>query len=158
MKRLPHDQEKELADQARLTRAWKTWHAEQLDEALVGPHGALVSELMTLLDRLEPSSAAALLNFIRRSDWRSVSYDTRLTVLHHINDRITRMRERHGLPPFDDPLPGQPDNVFRIVRSILGLSPVHERRLSPSEVATAERTNRDVTATVPNKVSDEHDE
>jgi hypothetical protein len=84
--------------------------------------------------------------------------DTRLTVLHHINDRITRMRERHGLPPFDDPLPGQPDNVFWIVRSILAPSPVHERRLSSSEVATAERTSRDVTATVPNKVSEEHDE
>ena len=68
---------------------------------------------MTLLDRLEPSSAAPLLAFIRRSDWSSVSYDTRLTVLHQINDRITRMRERHGLSPFDDPLPGQPDNVFQ---------------------------------------------
>jgi hypothetical protein len=59
-----------------------------------------------------------------------------------INTSITRMRERHGLPPFDDPLPGQPDNVFRIVRSILAPSPAHDRRLSPSEVATAERTGR----------------
>jgi hypothetical protein len=146
MKHLSRDQQKELADHARLLRAWKAWHREQLDEALAGPHGALVSELMTLLDRLELSSAAALLDFVRRRAWSSVSWDTRLTVLHEINNRITRMRECHGLPPFDDPLPGQPDNVFRIVRAILTPSPAHERRLSPS-VAT-ERTGRDVTATV----------
>jgi hypothetical protein len=104
---------------------------------------------MTLLDRLELSSAAALLDFIRRSDWSSVNFDTRLTVLHEINNSITCMRERHGLAPFDDPLPNQPDNVFRIVRSILTPSPAHERRL-PSSVAT-ERIGRDVTATVQTK-------
>jgi hypothetical protein len=151
MKRLPHDRQKELVDQARLTRAWKARHREQLEEALAGPHGAQISELMALLDRLELSSAAALLAFIRRSEWSSVGYDTRLVVLHQINDRITRMRERHGLAPFDDPLPGQPDNVFRIVRAILTPSPAHEHRLSPSEVATAERIGRDVTAAVQTK-------
>jgi hypothetical protein len=151
MKRLPRDQQKELADQARLTRAWKARHREQLEEALAGAHGAQISELMALLDRLELSSAAALLAFIRRSDWSSVSYDTRLVVLHEINDRITRMRERHGLPPFDDPLPGQPDNVFRIVQSILAPSPAQERRLPSSEVATAERIGRDVTAAAQTK-------
>ena len=123
MKHLPRDQEKEIADQARLTRAWKAWHREQLAGALAGPHGATIAELITLLDRLELSSAAVLLavllDFIRRSDWSAVSYDTRFTVLHHINERITRMRERHDLAPFDDPLPGQPDNVFRVVRAIL---------------------------------------
>jgi hypothetical protein len=40
-------------------------------------------------------------------------------VLHQINDCITRMCERHGLPPFDDSLSGQSDNVFRRVKQIL---------------------------------------
>jgi hypothetical protein len=119
MKHLPRAQQQELVDNARLLRAWKAWHREQLAEALAGPHGALVSELMTLLGRLELSSAAALLDFVRRTDWSSVSCDTRLVALHEINDSIAQMRECHGLPPFDDPLPGQPDNVFRIVRAIL---------------------------------------
>jgi hypothetical protein len=37
--------------------------------------------------------------------------------------RITKLRVRHGLPPFDDPLwPKQPDNRFmRIRRIVLGL-------------------------------------
>jgi hypothetical protein len=140
--------DEKLAEVQKLSRAYRAWQREQLDAALASAHGATIAELMTLLDRLELSSAAALLNFVRRCDWSSVSYDTRLTVLHEINERITRMRERHGLAPFDDPLPGQPDNVFRIIRAILAPSPAHKRRLSPSEVATAERIGRDVTATV----------
>ena len=72
MKRLPRDQQKELADQARLMRAWKAWHAEQLDEALAGLHGAMVAEPMTLLDRHELNSAAALLACVQRMDWSTV--------------------------------------------------------------------------------------
>lgn len=147
MKRRTAAQEQKYMNEARLLRAWRQRHAEELEEALAGPDGALVSELMVLLDQLELNSAAALLDFIQRSDWNSVSYDTRLVVLHQINNSVTRMRERHGLPPFDDPLPGQPDDMFRrIVRSVLAPSPAREHRLPPSEVATAERIGRDVTA------------
>jgi len=32
--RPPRDQQKELAGDARLLRAWHAWHREQLDEAL----------------------------------------------------------------------------------------------------------------------------
>jgi hypothetical protein len=115
--------EKELADNARLLRAWKAWHREQLAEALAGPHRVQVSELMTLLDRLELSSAAALLDFIRRSDWSFVSYDTRSTILHQINQTIARLRERNGMAVIDDPLPGQPDNVFRRIKQTLFAAP-----------------------------------
>ena len=85
MKRPPRDQQKELADQAQLMRAWRAWHAEQLDEALAGLHGAMVAELMTLLDRHELNSAAALRACVQRMDWSTVSYDVRLTALHQSN-------------------------------------------------------------------------
>ena len=52
MKRLARDQQKKLADDARLARAWRQWHAEELAEARNGPHGAIVAELTTVLDRL----------------------------------------------------------------------------------------------------------
>jgi hypothetical protein len=116
MKHLPRDQQKELADQARLMRAWKQW---QLNEALAGAHGAVVAELMTLLDQIELNSAAALLAHVERTEWSAINYDTRLTVLHQVNDAITRMRERHGMAGIDDPLPGQPDNVFRRIKRLL---------------------------------------
>ena len=75
-RRLPRNQEKELADQARLVREWKAWHAEQLADALAGAHRATIAELMMLLDQLELSSAAVLLDYMQRSDWSSVSYDS----------------------------------------------------------------------------------
>ena len=45
-RRLPRNQEKELADQARLVREWKAWHAEQFADALAGAHSATIAELM----------------------------------------------------------------------------------------------------------------
>jgi hypothetical protein len=119
MKRLPHDEEKELADQARLLRAWKQWHREQLDDALAGAHGATIAELITLLDRLELNSAAVLVACVQRTDWSAISADVRFTLLHQINQTIMRLRERNGMPAIDDPLPGQPDSVFRRIKHIL---------------------------------------
>jgi hypothetical protein len=40
----PRDEAKELQDQARLAKAWRAFHAEELKEALAGPHGAVVSK------------------------------------------------------------------------------------------------------------------
>lgn len=140
MKRLPPDQEKELAEQAYLLRAWRKWHAEQLEEALAGAHGAQLAELVTALDRLELDSAAMLLDFMQRTDWSSVSYDVRLTALHQINESICRLRERHGLPPIDDGVPGQPDNAFRRIKA--ALFPSSPARPAPEFVAT-DRTDRD---------------
>jgi hypothetical protein len=129
--------DQKLAENQKLSRAYKQWQREQLAAALVGAHGAMVAELMALLDRLELNSAAALLMFVERADWNAVSYDTRLTVLHQINTAITRMRERHGLAPFDDPLPPQSDSVFRRIKARLFDSRhngMPDRRLIPASV------------------------
>jgi hypothetical protein len=141
-----NSQEQKLADDARLLRDWRKWHAEQLEEARAGPHGATIAELMLVLDQLELNSAAALLDVMRRSDWSSISYDVRLTVLHQINDAIGRLRKRNGMAEIDDPLPGQPDNVYRRIKQMLFTPSPAKAGSSPSEVATAERTGRDVTA------------
>jgi hypothetical protein len=118
-RRLPHNEQKEIEDQSRLLRSWRAWHQEQLEVALAGAHGALVTELMIILDRLELSSSAALVALMERSDWNAVDADTRFEVLHLINTRISKMRERHGLPAIDDPLPPQSDSVFRRVKARL---------------------------------------
>jgi hypothetical protein len=131
--------DEKLAETGKLTRAYKQWQREQLAEALAGAHGAVVAELMALLDRLELDSAAVLLNAVRRTDWTAVSYDTRLTVLHQINETIARVRERNGMPAIDDPLPGERDSLFRRIKHTL-FPPLSARAdHSPSEVATAER-------------------
>jgi hypothetical protein len=42
-----------------------------------------------------------------------------LTVIHEANAAITKLREKQGREPIDDPLPGAPPNVFQIIREIL---------------------------------------
>jgi len=37
--------EKELRDKTQLLRAWKRFHREEREAVLVGPHGAVLSEL-----------------------------------------------------------------------------------------------------------------
>jgi hypothetical protein len=120
-RRLTKDQK--LAEGQKLSRAYRAWQREQLDAALASAHGATIAELMALLDRLELDSAAALLACIQRTDWSAVSYDIRFTVLHQINATISRLRERNGMPAIDDPLPGQPDNVFRRIRQLMFAAP-----------------------------------
>jgi hypothetical protein len=121
MKYHPRSLEKELADQARLLRVWNAWHQEQRDEALAGEHGAEVAQILSLLDPLElnSGSAAMLTASIQRVDWITIDYDVRLTLLREINQKIMRLRERAGLPPLDDSLPGQPDNVFRRIMQMM---------------------------------------
>jgi hypothetical protein len=122
--------DEKFLETGKLTRAYKQWQREQLAEALAGAHGAVVAELMALLDRMELNSAAVLLNAVQRTVWSEISYNTRLTVLHQINATITRVRERAGMAPIDDPLPGERDSLFRRIKHAL---------FPPSEVATAER-------------------
>jgi hypothetical protein len=46
-----------------------------------------------------------------RNKWSCVC-DCRLIALHEINVAITKLRERNGLAPIDDALPGERPNVF----------------------------------------------
>jgi hypothetical protein len=123
MKRLPPDQAKKIADDAKLAKAWRKWHEEELAEARNGPHGAIVTELMIVLDRLTTSSAPALLACFERPDWNAVHYDVRLVVLHELNTAITRLREQQSMPPFDDGVPGERDNVFRRIKDLMFAAP-----------------------------------
>jgi hypothetical protein len=111
--------EKELADNSRLLSAWRQWHREQLDEVLKGPHAHLLRELLQFLRSMTLKSAPQLIRLIRGQDWRRIDAATKLTVLHEINGAITRLRERNGLPPFDDSLETEPRTGFLIVRELL---------------------------------------
>ena len=65
----------------------------------------------------------ALLACFERPDWAAVSYDVRLTILHELNTAITCLREQQGLPPFDDGVPGERDNVFRRIKDLMFAAP-----------------------------------
>ena len=124
---LSDKQQKKLADDARLLRAWKQFHREEREAARAGPHGIALAELVRLLDNLKHVQPAQLIGLARTINWAMIDYDTKLTVVHELNTAITAFREKHGLEPIDDPLPGQPDSLFRTIRAIvLTASPHNE--------------------------------
>jgi hypothetical protein len=108
--------ERDRADGVRLLRAWFKWHRDERDAVLGGPHGAMFERLLFILKNLTPQSQPLLLAYVRGIEWSSVDETTRCVVLHEVGRAIMTLRERRGLPPFDDPLPGQPENVSRIVK------------------------------------------
>lgn len=112
--------DKELADNAKLLRAWRKWHTDQLAEALVGLHADVMNRLMTQLKELR--SAHELVAFIETQDWAAVDADTRLIALHQINTAITKLRVRAEQDPIDDALPGQPLRAFQLIRNIINPS------------------------------------
>jgi hypothetical protein len=119
MKRDKTAKEKELADNERLLRAWRQWHREQLDEVLAGPHGAAVALVVGFLDGMGPQSAPALIALLDQHDWGQIDHNVRYVLLHEINQTVTRVRERAGLPPIDDALPGQRMNAFLRIKETL---------------------------------------
>jgi len=123
MKRRQSQKDKELADNARLLRAWKRFHREERDVALSGPHAVTLAELFRMFSAIEHVTPAQLIGFIGTIDWSAIDYQTRLTVLHEVNAMIAKFREKRGLEPINDPLPGQPDNAFRIIKNLFNSLP-----------------------------------
>jgi hypothetical protein len=143
MPRPKSKQDKKLADDARLLRAWKHWHAEQLEEALAGVHRNVLERMMAQLKDLK--SARELVNAMAAEDWSTVDEDTKLIVLHQVNAAICKLRTELGQEPIDDPLPGQPDNAYRLIKNLFNRFPPHvgERAAASgkSEVETVESSN-----------------
>lgn len=52
---------------------------------------------------------------------RQAHVDMRFAALQACDERIQKIRIRANLPVFDDPLPGEPDDVFRISKMAMGL-------------------------------------
>jgi hypothetical protein len=119
--------EKELADNARLLRAWKKFHKEERETVLAGPHAVTLSELFRMVANLKHVQPAQLIGFVRSIDWSVIDYATRLVVVHEINDAITAYRTKRGLDPIADNLPSEPESPFRTIRAIVLAPSPHAR-------------------------------
>jgi hypothetical protein len=56
---------------------------------------------------------------VRSIDWSAIDDATKQVVVHELDNAITVFREKNGLDPFDDNLPGEPDTPFRTIRAIV---------------------------------------
>jgi len=68
-------QEKKLADDARLLRAWKNFHREEKNAALAGPYSATLVELFRMFSNIEcvqPSQLADWFEAGVPQEWRQL--------------------------------------------------------------------------------------
>ena len=111
--------EKALAEREQQFVLWRKWRRERCESLRAGPYADAARDLIKLLDALTPDGADMLLERVRCGPWRDADPDTRFTVLALVDNAIIELRERQGLLPFDDPLPGQPANAFLVLREVL---------------------------------------
>jgi hypothetical protein len=123
MRHSKQERERERAGDAKMFRAWKKFHREEREAVLSGPYATMLAELFRMFANIDCVQPAQLIGFIGAIDWGSIDFETRLTVLHEVNAAIAKLREKRGLPPIDDPLPGAPPNAYQIIRKILTESP-----------------------------------
>ena len=114
-------QQKALAEQRLEFRLWKKWRRGRLEALCCGPHGEAVQSLLTFCKTAPGPSA--MVEFVKVGPWTDADLDTRFEILSLLDAVIVKRRERMGLVPFDDALPGQPLNVFLILRELLAPPP-----------------------------------
>jgi hypothetical protein len=113
--------DKELREQRVEFRLWAKWRRQRVEALLNGPYSEAVQSLL-IFSKTMPTPSA-LLDFIARGPWSDADADTRAEVLSLLDAVITKRRERMGFVPFDDALPGQPDNLFLLLRELLAPPP-----------------------------------
>lgn len=117
---VPTEAEKKLQDKSKLLRQWRTWHREREQALLHGAFGPDIQKIKSFLRSMAPESAPELVRLIKDGEWgRRAGADIRHELLVMIGRNIIRLRERHGLPPFDDSLPGEPPTAYEAIREIL---------------------------------------
>ena len=67
-------EQKKLADDALLLRAWRAWHRDERDTVLAGPHGSMLTELFRMVANLKHVRPSQLIGFVRSIEWSSLDY------------------------------------------------------------------------------------
>jgi hypothetical protein len=83
------------------------------------PQGWQLKLFAEQLGRFTAADAAAMLSYVQGQarDWLATAPpEMRHEALALVDERIQRIRERAGLHPIDDPLPGEADDVFQLCR------------------------------------------
>lgn len=106
-------------DKAELGKRWRKWRRERFDAVLAGPYGDAARATVTALEALTLENTGELVDMIAAGPWATAPAGTRSTLLSAIDIALVTARERAGLAPFSDPLPGMPPDAFQIIRKLL---------------------------------------
>lgn len=117
---VPTPAERKIREESKLLRQWVKWHRERRRELFSGDHKIEFMQLIRFLRTMTTSDAAKLIEIVKRSGWLLTSpLEARQEMLSTINQAIVRVRERAGLVPIDDALPGEPLTAFLQIREML---------------------------------------
>jgi hypothetical protein len=112
--------DKKLEEEATLTKLYRRAVKER-SEAFKRQNPEAPA-LLSLLRTLTIHDAGKLVAYVRDCGWlRSASEDSRYTALHLIGHTMAHVRVKANLPPFNDPLPGEQDKAFQIIKGLLGV-------------------------------------
>lgn len=71
------DEERRLAEDARLVRGWFAWHRDERKAVLAGSHGPMFERLLFILKGLTLKSAPLLLAYVHGVDWSKLAHHSR---------------------------------------------------------------------------------
>jgi hypothetical protein len=114
----PTAMEQAQRDKGTLLANFKRAKKAEHEAMLASEHAGAYGRMMAILKRL-PESAHELVEHLGKGWIAALSANQKHTVLSMISARIIRVREMDGRTPMDDPLPGEPDNLFIICRKLI---------------------------------------
>lgn len=114
--------EKAVQDRELLYRRYRATKEAELAELYADPQwGETLRKFVATLKHFGPEHADRMVEYVTSHKLTQAPADIRAAALQQCSYRITRIRQRAGLAPFDDPLPGDDDDVFRLCKKALGL-------------------------------------
>lgn len=112
--------EKSLKEREQLHRHYRAAKAAEHRRLCADPqHGEQLRKFAATLNHFGIDDADNMIAYVRRQAalWaRAAHDDIRCAALELVAARIVRIRQQAGLVPFDDPLPGEDDDVFQICK------------------------------------------
>ena len=112
--------DKRLEERGQLAAHYQREEARRTAEALASPQGKRLASLLAEFDRLTIDDADVMIARLEAQDWLPrADEDFRRLALRLIDKRIGRIRRDAGLIELDDPLPGEPDSAFFIIKRLL---------------------------------------
>jgi hypothetical protein len=112
--------ERALADRDKVFARYRAAKRRQYEDLFADPvHGERLRKFRATLNHFGPHDAERMIAFVADSNYawlRNAPPDIRHAALEMVDNRIQRVRVRAGAPVFDDPLPGEPDDVFQVCK------------------------------------------
>ena len=112
--------DKKLEEKESLLKLYRAGKKADLDRLLDGPQGKDVRGLVAFMRSMTLSSSTALVWLVEGAHWmRGLTAAERDIVESLIFRGIARLREKNGLPFWDDPLPGEAPKAFDEIQDIM---------------------------------------